>query len=191
MTTCVHERYERGRHDRRPDDELAMTERIAVSPLVVSNGRRVLPPVRVVRLSRHDAAAWALMPALMRRVADWSARFGQGDVSSFIAKVEAAFVLDVPTVAVWVLLIGDRIAGHLIASDDQFSGRRVALVNHLVVDSGRLPYPLRKGATLELEQWARSIGASELMMVTSHLEPKAWRRYGFQPYRLIGRKEAR
>lgn len=145
--------------------------------------------VELLRLDRKNDRAWALLPQLSARILDFGVRTGQGDIELLVKKVEAAFVVPMDTVAAWVAVDGDRVVGHLLALEDDWTGQKVGFVLQAEMDGGHLPVAIHREAKHELEAWARGRGYRMLLMLTSRA-PGAWaRRFGWHRVRSLMGKE--
>mgnify|MGYP001583705554 CR=1 FL=1 len=145
--------------------------------------------LRLIRMHPKHDECWTLMPHLERRLTEWAIRFGQGHVEGFTGKVKAAFVLGLDTVATWVMVNAEgQIVGHLVAIEDDYSGRKVGFVVQLAADV-RVPETIQADAQFELDAWARGKGFKEILMLTRRANMRAWRRWGFTLYRFLLRKD--
>lgn len=146
--------------------------------------------VELIRLDRKLDRAWALLPQVAARILDFGVRMGQADIDLLVKKVEAAFVVPMDTVAVWLAVDGERVLGHLLAVEDDWAGQKIGFVLQLSMDGGRVPEDVRRLANQELEAWARGHGYRKLLMLTRRGAFRAWRRlYGFDLFRYLMTKE--
>lgn len=147
-----------------------------------------LVSVELVKMDRKNDRAWALLPQLAARIHDFGVRMGQADIDPLVKKVEAAFVVPMETVAAWVAVDGDRVVGHLLAVEDDWTGRKIGFVLQAEMDGGHLPSAIKREAGHELEAWARGRGYGSLLMLTSR-PPEAWRRFGWHRVRSLMGKD--
>lgn len=148
-----------------------------------------LPPVRVLRLERKCEECWRFLPQVSERIAAFGARVGQGNLEGLVRRVEASFVLGEQSetaLAVWIAVEGDRVVGHLLATQEVYNDEIIGMVSQVWLDHGKVPRALQDSVVFELEQWRDAHKFPRLLMITSRYRARAWqKRAGFKKWREI------
>lgn len=157
--------------------------------------------VRLVRMQRHKAECFALLPKLTDAMLALGLSLNQRNIAMVCRRYEADFVADgqplgndtfyEPQWAAWLAWDDEAqaIRGHLVAAVELFADTPVVYVQHLEIVSKLVPQDVRDQAQAELEAWARSKGCAEIMMMTRFDYPRLWRPFGFKRWRALYRKE--
>ena len=146
-------------------------------------------PVRALRLDRKVEECWKLLPQLSARVVAFGIRVGQQNAEGLARRVEASFVLGdqaETALAAWIAVEGDRVVGHLLATQEVYNDETIGMVSQVAYDSRRVPEAIRRDVLFELEQWRDEHKFPRLLMITSRFRPRAWaKRAGFKKWREI------
>jgi len=148
----------------------------------------------IIRLSGKDDRCWALMPKLADRIIRYGVQFDQANVQDLVRKVQAELVLDQNQTALWMAVnlgSSEQVRGHLLASVDQFNGRKTGFIEQLALDASAITPDERQTCITELEHWAGAQGCLDITMMTGRLDRlRAWEhRFGFKPFKAIMRRE--
>lgn len=158
------------------------------------------------RLTRKDPSCWSAWPALQASIETAARAFRQQSIQLVLDKVLGAFVSqDHPNVpaelqdraAVWYVVdAAGVIRGHLVALMDAWDSEPVVFVNQLWARG--VPRDLQTMADAELTAYARTMGATQILMYTRRVPPaivRLWhtlsyweRRHGFTPYRMLAHR---
>jgi hypothetical protein len=132
----------------------------------------------IVRLRPTIAAHWRSVGALIDRIPAFMRRFQlESDPAVVTAHVTSFWATGAETVALWVMLDGEAVVGHLIAVMESLWGVPYAMVLQVEVDHPYMLTPEQHQTSLdEVKAWAVSQGATRLKMLTPR-DPDAWARH--------------
>ena len=140
---------------------------------------------------------YAVLPRIHRFSQDFD-----GDAADLCRQVMTLFLKGTPELGLWVARRNGAIVGHLLAMLAQWDGKMVAWVNQAQMDRGESHPDFIAQITKALDDWVDEANAwyaahhvpiviREQMMQTPWMDrAEAWTRgFGFQPHRLLCRRE--
>lgn len=142
-------------------------------------------------MSREKAECFALLPHLTEAMLDFGREYQQRGVPEICARYELDFVADTRNSVAWVAWDDDaqKLRGHFVAFVELLFDVPVVYVQQLQIHSRYVTREMREGAIAEFEQWARDRGCAEVMAVARVDNPRLWKRFGFNHWRALYRKE--
>lgn len=154
-------------------------------------------------LDRVKPGSEMLLYEALPRIHKFSYEF-DGEASALVHQVMALFLKNTPELGLWVARRDGIVVGHLLAMLSQWDGKMVAWVNQAKVDERESHPDYIKAQIDALDDWVVEanqwyaqhnipVVIREQMMQTPWIDrAEAWARgFGFQPHRLLCRREAR
>lgn len=147
----------------------------------------------VMLMERGNPVAWQLMPQILARVAGFCQKFDTETLpEEAVEIVRTWFAGGDLRLGLWVVYDGGRvIRGHLFATPEPtWSDRpRYVLVRQAEVDGGVDARPESKQVFEAVVAWAKLLGVKTINVLTHRSEVVYMRKWGFEPYKSLMRKE--
>jgi len=148
-----------------------------------------------VLLHRGTPESWHLMPFVMERVRKFTAEHVNSFVDPLPDILEGAFGMG-DTRYVTIALVEDEplpdcIVGHVVAGVEMYLGRSVCMVYQFEKDESDGDWSgLNRSIQALLENWCRSIGLDEIMIMAETMSRgRLFKRFGYEPGPVLMRRK--
>lgn len=131
--------------------------------------------------------SWALMPAFLERVREFSQWHTQDGVDPLTQMCAAAFGTHSPHMLMIAIMkddqdnVSDALVGHIVAGVETFLGRSVGMVYQFERDAVEDWKEINRSLQVLVDTWARSIGLDEIMaMAESDSRARLFGYFGYE-----------
>ena len=144
----------------------------------------------VLILEQTDAAAWQLMPELLKRVYEFCQKYdSDANTPQLLGSIKQSFVHPTPGIIGMLLLMNGKVTGHLLVTLEEWMGCRMATIVQIESDVP-LTHDIVDGPFEFLNDWAVFSGARYFQCLARNdtVARLFSQKYGFQRQRVLMRK---
>lgn len=145
----------------------------------------------ILVVERRDAAGWAYMPELLKRVDEFCTKYdSDSKPGKFIEAMIQSFVMTQPGIIGMLLIDKDgKTIGHLVIALEEWMGAKMATIVQIEADVA-LTSDLIDAPLDWLQRWATANGADHFQcLARNEIVARLFRqKYGFEQKRILMRK---
>jgi hypothetical protein len=153
--------------------------------------------LNLVLMRKENPYCWALMPAFIESVMNFSAEHTAGGTDSCADNFQIAFGAGLKEMMGIAIVDSDepgQLAGHVICGQEQYLGKRVCMVYQFNKESGTSEdwRELNKGIQALIDNWCHGCELQEIMaMAESESRGRLFRLFGYEKGPVLMRRRFR